>query len=141
MTSATPRPGRAREARPRPGNHIIVVFGATDDLARRKLLPGLFHLAEAGLMPDRYQIIGSSRRPMTDEQFREFARQAIAEFGVSEPTGPTWQAFGRRLSYASADPTRTLSLVEAIARAEREIGRTPERLFHLAVPRPRSSRP
>jgi Glucose-6-phosphate dehydrogenase, NAD binding domain len=45
MTSATPRPGRAREARPGPGNHIIVVFGATGDLARRKLPPGLFHLA------------------------------------------------------------------------------------------------
>jgi glucose-6-phosphate 1-dehydrogenase len=44
------------------------VFGATGDLARRKL-SGLFHLAAAGLMPDRYQIIGSSRTPMTDEQF------------------------------------------------------------------------
>jgi hypothetical protein len=38
---------------PRPGNHVIVMFGATGDLARRKLMPGLFHLAAAGLMPDR----------------------------------------------------------------------------------------
>jgi glucose-6-phosphate 1-dehydrogenase len=43
------------------------LFGATGDLAQRKLLPDLFHLAAAGLMPDRYQIIGSFRRQMTDE--------------------------------------------------------------------------
>jgi glucose-6-phosphate 1-dehydrogenase len=118
----------------RPDNHVIVVFGATGDLARRKLLPGLFHLAAAALMPDRYQIIGSSRRDLTGDQFAELARQAVAEFGTSKPTGAAWQAFRRRLSFASADPARTLPLVEAIARAEREIGGAPGRLFHLAVP-------
>jgi glucose-6-phosphate 1-dehydrogenase len=110
------------------------MFGATGDLARRKLLPGLFHLAAAGLMPDLYQIIGSSRRGLTGDQFRELARQAIADFGTTKPTGPAWQAFQRRLSFASADPARALSLVDAIGRAEREIGGTPGRLFHLAVP-------
>ena len=65
---------------PRPDNHVFVLFGATGDLARRKLLPGLFHLAAAGLLPDRYQVIGSSRRSMTDVQFGELARQAATEF-------------------------------------------------------------
>ena len=92
------QPGRARGSVPRPGNHVIVVFGATGDLARRKLLPGLFHLAAAGLMPDRYQIIGSSRRDMSDEQFRDLAHRAIADFGTVQPTGAAWQAFARRLS-------------------------------------------
>ena len=41
--------------------HVIVLFGATGDLARRKLLPGLFHLARAGLLPDRYRVIGAGR--------------------------------------------------------------------------------
>ena len=118
----------------RPDNHVIVVFGATGDLARRKLLPGLFHLAAAGLMPDRYQIIGSSRRELTGEQFADLARQAVAEFGTSKPTGAAWQAFRRRLSFASADTVRTRPLIEAIAAAEREIGGTPRRLFHLAIP-------
>jgi len=117
----------------RPGNHVIVLFGATGDLARRKLLPGLFHLAAAGLMPDRYQIIGSSRRSLTDEQFREHARQAIAEFGTAKPAGEAWQAFEGALSFASAEPGRTDSLAAAIERAERELG-GPARLFHLAVP-------
>ncbi len=118
----------------RPDNHVIVLFGATGDLARRRLLPGLFRLAAAGLMPDRYQIIGSARRGLTDEQFGQFARQAVAEFGTGTPAGEAWQAFGRRLSFASAEPGRTASLTAAIERAERQIGGTPRRLFHLAIP-------
>jgi glucose-6-phosphate 1-dehydrogenase len=119
---------------PHPDDHVIVLFGATGHLARRKLLPGLFHLAVAGLMPDRYHIIGSSRKGLTDEQFGEHARQAIAEFGTSQPTGQAWQAFRPRLSFASAEPGRTGSLAAAIERAERRIGGSPRRLFHLAVP-------
>src|SRR5438876_2894450 len=134
MTAVSSRPGRIRGSTPRPGNHVIVMFGATGDLARRKLLPGLFHLAAAGLMPDKYQIIGSSRRGLTDEQFREHARQAIAEFGMSKPAGAAWQTFQRRLSFASAQTAATASLVAAIERAEQEIGGSPGRLFHLAVP-------
>ena len=122
------------DAGPHPGDHVIVMFGATGDLAKRKLLPGLFHLAAAGLMPDKYQIIGSSRRSMTDEQFRAHARQAISEFGIRKPTGPAWQSFGDRLSFASSGPGNTRPLVEAVAAAEREIGDSPARLFHLAVP-------
>jgi glucose-6-phosphate 1-dehydrogenase len=123
-----------REAVPRPDNHVIVMFGATGDLARRKLLPGLFHLAAADLMPASYQIIGSSRRSVSDEQFREHARQAIADFGSCKPTRAAWQNFQQRLSFASADPAHAQSLVEAIAAAERRIGGSPCRLFHLAVP-------
>jgi glucose-6-phosphate 1-dehydrogenase len=119
---------------PRPDHHLIVMFGATGDLARRKLLPGLFRLAVAGLMPDRYQIIGSARRDLTAEQFREHARQAIVEFGTVKPTGYAWEAFQRTLSFASAEPGRTDSLAAAVERAEREIGGTPARLCHLAVP-------
>ena len=134
MTSLSSRPGRIRGSTPRPGNHVIVMFGATGDLARRKLLPGLFRLAAAGLMPDAYQIIGSSRRDLTGEQFREHARQAISEFGTVKPAGEAWEAFQRRLSFASAEPGRTDSLTAAVERAEREIGGRPARLCHLAVP-------
>jgi glucose-6-phosphate 1-dehydrogenase len=109
------------------------LFGATGDLARRKLLPGLFHLAAADLMPDRYQIIGCSRRSLTGEQFGDIAGQAIAEFGTSKPTGPAWQAFQRRLSFASTG-SGTAQLAAAIERAEQQIGGSAERLFHLAVP-------
>jgi glucose-6-phosphate 1-dehydrogenase len=134
LTSSASRRRRVLGSAPRPPNHVIILFGATGDLARRKLLPGLFHLAAAGLMPDRYQIVGSARRSLTDEQFAEAARQAAAEFGSSKPEGAAWEAFRDRLSFASAEPGRTASLVGAIERAEREIEGSPRRLFHLAVP-------
>jgi glucose-6-phosphate 1-dehydrogenase len=134
MSSPSSRAARVRGSGPRPDNHVIVLFGATGDLARRKLLPGLFHLAAAGLMPDEYQIIGSSRTDLTDEQFGERASQAVTEFGMTKPAGPAWQAFRDRLSFVSAEPGRTGSLVAAIERAERVIGGSPRRLLHLAVP-------
>src|SRR6266702_3927397 len=66
------------ERGPRPDNHVIVLFGATGDLAKRKLLPGLFHLHAAGLLPKEYRIIGVSphNAALTTEQFREHAEQA-----------------------------------------------------------------
>jgi glucose-6-phosphate 1-dehydrogenase len=64
------------DAARRPANHVIVLFGATGDLARRKLLPGLFHLHAAGLLPREYRVIGSAPASfaLTDRQFRAHAR-------------------------------------------------------------------
>ena len=119
-----------------PGDHVIVLFGATGDLARRKLLPGLFHLAKSGLLPHGYRIIGSApaQSAMTDEQFRKHAKSAVAQFGLSKPTGAAWQAFESKLHFGAADPDDAKPLVAAVKEAEEEIGGSPRRLFHLAVP-------
>ena len=119
-----------------PGDHVIVLFGATGDLARRKLLPGLFHLAKSGLLPHGYRIVGSAptQSAMTDEQFRKHAKSAVAQFGLSKPTGAAWQAFESKLHFGAADPDDPKPLVAAVRVAEEEIGGSPGRLFHLAVP-------
>jgi glucose-6-phosphate 1-dehydrogenase len=121
---------------PRPENHVFVIFGATGDLARRKLLPGCFHLYAAGLLPKEFRLIGSAPpgAAMTDEQFREHARQACAEFCITKPTDPRWPDFTRNLSFVAADPGHYGDLVAAVQRAEKEIGGTPRRLYHLAIP-------
>ena len=133
MTSAIFQSGPGRTA-PRPDDHVIVLLGATGDLARRKLLPGLFHLSAAGLLPDRYRIVGSARRPLTDEQFREHARQAVAEFGTGEPAGDAWSTFSRALSFGSAERGNTAPLEAAVQRADEQLGGSPRRLIHLAIP-------
>jgi glucose-6-phosphate 1-dehydrogenase len=69
-----------------PDDHVVVLFGATGDLARRKLLPGLFRLAQAGLMPERYRIVGAARAALDDGAFRNFAREALDEFGRTDAT-------------------------------------------------------
>jgi len=120
----------------RPENHVIVLFGATGDLAKRKLLPGLFHLHTAGLLPQEYRIIGTSpaQYAVTDEQFKEHAEAACADFCITKPTDPSWPSFAERLSFAAADPDDPAPLVAAVQKAEKEIGGSPRRLFHLAVP-------
>jgi glucose-6-phosphate 1-dehydrogenase len=82
----------SKNGSPRPENHVIVLFGGTGDLARRKLLPGLSHLHAAGLLPREYRVICSAppADALTDEQFRERAEQACADFGITKPTDPSW---------------------------------------------------
>jgi glucose-6-phosphate 1-dehydrogenase len=125
-----------KNASPRPEDHVIVLFGATGDLAKRKLLPGLFHLHAAGLLPREYRVIGTSpaQFAVTDEQFKEHAEEACADFCITKPTDPSWPSFAERLSFAAADPDDPAPLVAAVQKAEKEIGGSPWRLFHLAVP-------
>src|SRR5260370_40749398 len=108
----------------RPDNHVIVLFGATGDLARRKLLPGLFHLARAGLMPANYRVVGAApaRSALSDDDFRKHATDAVREFGSSKPTGAAWEAFSSALHFAAADPKDAVPLVAAVKAAEQELG-------------------
>ena len=125
-----------RNQTPRPRNQVAVLFGATGDLAKRKLLPGLFHLNAAGLLPRDYRVIGSSpaQYALTDEQFKERAEEACADFCITKPTDPSWPSFAERLSFGAADPDDYAPLVAAVQKAEKEIGGSPRRLYHLAVP-------
>ena len=121
-----------------PENHVIVLFGATGDLAGRKLLPGLFHLHAAGLLPRGCRIVGTapSTGAPTAEGFRAHTRDAVDRFAATKPTDELWAGFEARLDFAPADPPDASSLAAAVARAEEAIGGRPRRLFHLAVPPP-----
>jgi glucose-6-phosphate 1-dehydrogenase len=118
-----------------PDDHVLVIFGATGDLARRKLLPGLWHLAETGMMPDGYRIIGASGEDLSSEGFRDFARQAVEEFGTLKPADGDWDAFVDRMSYVPGDfgPGASDALADAVAKADADLGGA-RRLFFFAVP-------
>jgi glucose-6-phosphate 1-dehydrogenase len=82
----------------------LVVFGATGDLAQRKLLPALFHRDEQGQIPEQARIIGVSRRPLSREQFLELARGAIeAHVDIAERRPEVCERFYKRLDYRAAD--------------------------------------
>jgi glucose-6-phosphate 1-dehydrogenase len=119
-----------------PKNHVIVIFGVTGDLARRKIIPGLFDLANEGLLPERYRIIGSSRPSsvMTNEEFRTYARDAVTTYSSLKPEGDRWNAFEQSLSFADAEEDNPVALKKAVAVAEAEIGGEVHHLYHLAVP-------
>ncbi len=113
-----------------PDPHLIVLFGALGDLSRRKLLPGLFHLDDAGLMPEDYRVLGTSRRGGSVDEFRDFARRAIGD----EAAGDGWQSFVQRLAFSSFSAKEPGPLVEAVSASEQEMGAEPRRLHYLSVP-------
>ena len=111
---------------------VVVLVGATGDLSRRKLLPGLFHLATAGFIPG-YRIIGVSLDDMDAEAFRQFARKAVDEFSTRKFSEADWTAFTTCLDYvpqaAGAEALRA-----AVERAEHALGADAHRLHYLSVP-------
>ena len=121
-----------------PEDHVIVVFGANGDLARRKLLPALYHLAAEGLMPERYAIVGNSRSEMTTDEFRGFARDAVDDFCRCVRSEGVWNDFARRLSFVSCEfqPGNVTAVGDAVDNAEADLAGEPRRLFYLAVPPP-----
>src|ERR1700735_1765441 len=91
---------------------VVTLMGATGDLSRRKLLPGLFHLVSAGFIPG-CRIIGVSLDDVTAEEFRSLVRRAIDSFFTRNVSDADWCAFAQALDYVSlaAGPGR---LAEAV---------------------------
>jgi len=112
---------------------VVMLVGATGDLARRKLLPGLFHLCSSGFIPG-CRIIGVSLDELDTEGFRAAARSALDEFGSRKVLPAAWDAFAGILDYVPLSGGAQ-ALRQAVERAESSLG-APEcrRLHYLSVP-------
>ncbi len=113
--------------------HVIVLFGATGDLSRRKLLPGLLHLYQAGLLKST-RIIGTSLDNHDDESFRSFVHAAVTEYSGTDVNG-RWDEFASMLSFVP-QILGGAGLAEAVAKKEAELADQGEvrRLHYLSVP-------
>jgi glucose-6-phosphate 1-dehydrogenase len=118
----------------RVGNHVVVVLGATGDLARRKLFPALFHLWQLELMPPGFRVICSSRTvPDSVEEFRELVRQAV-ETSRGPVESALWESFAERISFVATSEDNGGELAEAVRAAAKNLGADTQILFYLAVP-------
>ena len=118
---------------PEPG--IMVIFGGSGDLTKRKLLPALFHLRQAGLLPRQFAIVGVARRPLGDE-FAADMREGIVDFGGADATDPKLDEFVSHISYFAlnfGDPASYAQLKVELERIAREKGIGGKRLFYLAT--------
>jgi len=113
-------------------SNVILLFGATGDLARRKLLPGLFHLFKAGLLP-RCRVLGVSLDEIDDDGFRAFAHEAVTEFGRASTAADHWADFEKCLHYVSQVEGAS-GLARTVAHLEEDLGGSPNRLHYLSVP-------
>jgi glucose-6-phosphate 1-dehydrogenase len=113
--------------------HLLVLFGARGDLARRMLLPGLYRLFRAGLMPADFRIIGSGRHE-PDGEFADEVHAALEEHAAGELSADAWDPFASRLSFVASSAEDGRALAEAVADGLRELGDRSRTLLYLAVP-------
>ena len=114
--------------------HVLVLFGATGDLARRKLFPGLYHLAEEERLPEDFAVIGSGRHsPGTDAEFRRQVRAGLEEF-VDDLDEGLADHLLKRISFQTSSADDGAALAKAVAAAERKLGEDVRRLLYLSVP-------
>jgi len=114
----------------------IVIFGASGDLTKRKLIPALYNLAVDGLLAENFSIIGVARRPWSEEEFRDKMREAIEEFGTQKVDENVWQKFEERIRYCQGSfyEAETFNQLKTILAETDEIHHTGgNALFYLSV--------
>ncbi len=121
-----------------PDPNIFVLFGATGDLAHRKLVPALYNLACDNYLPPNFAIVGFGRKPKTDQEMREEYRKSASEFSRRGPVQPVlWDEFASGISYVQSkidDPAGYRRLKEELDRIDQERGTRGNRLYYLSVP-------
>jgi len=115
----------------------VVIFGASGDLTRRKLLPAFYHLFMEGMVPDGFAIVGYARTEMSDDQFHEIVRQSVQQFSKCDASGDEWKEFTRRLSYVSGefDSEQAMDhLRDHLEKIDRELRTEGGRFYYCATP-------
>ncbi|TKJ29978.1 MAG: glucose-6-phosphate dehydrogenase [Chloroflexi bacterium B3_Chlor] len=112
----------------------IVIFGASGDLTRRKLVPALFSLYLKGRLPTGTHIAGFSKDPLTDEEFRARLRDGVEEFGGGPLDTAAWEVFAANLSYIQGDFTKLADCQRVQAELMDREGGISNLLYYLATP-------
>lgn len=129
------RHGRRMNRSPEPC--AMVIFGGSGDLTRRKLVPALYDLSRKRLIPGGFSILGISRTPMSDEDYRTRLRQWVDRSGEGAPSDlATWNPFAKGIQYISAnfrDPATYKRIGEILREYDSARGTGENRIFYLAT--------
>ena len=116
---------------------VVVIFGATGDLTRRKLLPALFRLNQQRLIPNEFAVLGTARQSMSDDEFRELGKQALTEFGSEDTLDESaWESFAKRIFYVGgefAELETYQNLKTRLEAIDNEFQTQGNRIFYLAT--------
>jgi len=121
----------------RPGDPcVMVIFGASGDLTKRKLIPALYNLAKENLLSKEFALVGFARSELSSEQFRDQISQEIAEFATTKIDPDLWHWFSRRIYYLSGDvenPQGYQKLRDLLAQIDKEHGTRGNYFFYLST--------
>jgi glucose-6-phosphate 1-dehydrogenase len=115
----------------------LVIFGGAGDLAHRKLLPALYNLHVDGLLPPRFAVVAVGRNPFSDDEYRAFAKDGVAQFSRRPLDEAAWQTFASSLCFVPGsldDPKAFGPLGSKLDLVEHERGLPGNRIYYLAVP-------
>jgi glucose-6-phosphate 1-dehydrogenase len=118
---------------PAPGPSVLVIFGASGDLSRRKLLPAVLHLSRARRLPPRFTVIGIAKRPMDDEAFRQQFRDSLKEFTGEPIEHDVVESLAAHMRYLAGD-LEDAALYTRLAAVLEEVAPNTGVLFYLAIP-------
>ena len=114
---------------------LFVIFGATGDLAARKLFPALYRLFATGMLPGTFRIIGTGRHsPGSDDDFRGRLRDAVREHSEGGLDGAAWERFAEHIGFVSSSAEDGTALAETAGRLRAELGDHVRTLLYLSVP-------
>ena len=116
---------------------VMVIFGASGDLTKRKLFPALYSLAFRQLLPSKFAVVGIARSPETDEEFRERMKEAVRQFGRDELRDDVWDALASGMHYIAADFSDEAALdrlAKMVDDLDEERGTAGNRVYYLATP-------
>lgn len=136
--AAAPEAHLASEHNVRPaGPCVVIIFGASGDLTRRKLIPSLYNLQSHGLLPEEFAVLGVARSEKSDESFREDMAEALEKYATQDVSKPELEKFTSRLFYQQADyshPATYKTLKARLAEMDEKLGTGGNYLFYLSVP-------
>lgn len=122
--------------RPMPDPCVVVIFGASGDLARRKLVPALHNLQMDGLIPDETSVVGTARTDYSNERFQKEMHEAVTEFSRIKPIDSEWERFFKDIFYVTGDLTDEDSfarLRERLDSIDEKRGTQGNRIWYLAL--------
>ena len=114
----------------------LVIFGATGDLAHRKLLPAIYNLAHEGALPEGFNLIGVARSEMSDDDYRSMARDSIKEYSRRPPDEQVLEKLLERVRYVAGtfdEDSVFEQLKDQLAQFDEEAGTAFNRIFYLST--------
>ncbi|WP_257668798.1 glucose-6-phosphate dehydrogenase [Parapedobacter tibetensis] len=116
---------------------VIVIYGGTGDLTKRKLIPAFYNLYIDGWMPDKFAIIGLGRSGLSDDEYKEHLHNGLVEFSRNgTPASERWEQFNKAISYFQSDindPAAYEQLVSKLEAFDKQWGVRANRLFYLSI--------
>jgi glucose-6-phosphate 1-dehydrogenase len=111
----------------------IVIFGASGDLAQRKLIPALYNLRHKGHLPENLAIVGFARSSFSDQEFRKYLLEGVKQYSSSTFDAPLWDTFSRSISYIRGDISKDDDFFRLQAYLQEIEGGVADRLYYLAI--------